>query len=391
MSAFSKVNPRLQLAWDASSLKNYQFCPRSYQMQNLEGWQSPGVDLDFGRYIADGFERFQKARLGGKSIDDALLEVVRWALEATYYEAEYCTLGVGCEESGVCYADAHEQPEHCGRQDTQWGGRYETMWKCEGTEPYKNAKGNRAKCPFAHEKFWAPGDPPDICTTCRSGIKTERLYLPGNSAKHRKNLLRALVWYGLDQPDDINDGYRPYVFPDGTMAVELSGRIPLPFKSTHGEAFMLTWNFDYIGQYGSELFITDNKTTRKTLNSQFFQAYNPDTQFDTYSLVGTLAYPGLEIQGTMVDAVQVMVGGIEFGRHPYYKTEEHHEEHLGDLEEWIRDAERSAEAGYWRMNKRNCWLCPFKEVCSLAPSQREGFLKSNFTKQPVWDPLKVRN
>jgi hypothetical protein len=29
--------------------------------------------------------------------------------------AEPCDLGVGCEEYGVCYADAHGQPDQCGR------------------------------------------------------------------------------------------------------------------------------------------------------------------------------------------------------------------------------------------------------------------------------------
>ena len=28
---------------------------------------------------------------------------------------ETCTLGVGCDETGMCYADAHGQPEQCGR------------------------------------------------------------------------------------------------------------------------------------------------------------------------------------------------------------------------------------------------------------------------------------
>lgn len=28
---------------------------------------------------------------------------------------EQCDLGVGCDEAGVCYADAHGQPEKCGR------------------------------------------------------------------------------------------------------------------------------------------------------------------------------------------------------------------------------------------------------------------------------------
>lgn len=26
---------------------------------------------------------------------------------------EPCSLGVGCDEAGVCYADAHNQPEQC--------------------------------------------------------------------------------------------------------------------------------------------------------------------------------------------------------------------------------------------------------------------------------------
>lgn len=26
----------------------------------------------------------------------------------------HCTLGVGCEQAGVCYAAAHNQPDQCG-------------------------------------------------------------------------------------------------------------------------------------------------------------------------------------------------------------------------------------------------------------------------------------
>lgn len=36
------------------------------------------------------------------------------ALGAAVRGATYpCTLGVGCDEAGVCYADAHGQPEQC--------------------------------------------------------------------------------------------------------------------------------------------------------------------------------------------------------------------------------------------------------------------------------------
>lgn len=378
--AFSDVNPNLQIMWDASSLKNFQFCPRYYQMNNLQGWQAESVDLAFGRYIADGFERFQKARLDGLSIEDALVRVVRWVLEATYFEGEKAD-----DDDGEGYCIDCPQPP-----DTQWGGRYETMWKCEGTEKYKNPKGNRAVCPFAFKQAWFPGDPPDICTECKSGIHVERRYIPDDTAKNRHTLIRALIWYGLSQPEVLEEGYRPYVFPDGTPAVELSGKLPLPITASTGETYMLTWNFDYIGVWGSEHFVTDNKTTRKTLNDQFFQTYSPDTQFDTYDLVGSIAYPDQNVRGVMVDAVQVMVGGVEFGKRPYYKTEAQREEHLADLMIWIKLAEQYAVENYWPMNKRSCWLCPFKRVCSQSPEQREGYLKSNHTKGNRWDPGRER-
>lgn len=358
---FSKTNPKHQLAWDASSLKALQFCPRYYQYSNLEGWQGDSVHLEFGRFIADGFERYQKLRLDGYSKDDALLRVVRQALQETWND-----------------------------DGTQWGGRYETMWKCEGTTKYKNAKGNRAKCPFAFEAAWFPGDHPDVCGSCGSGIRTERRYIGGDSKKNRLTLIRALIWYGLDQPDVLEDGLKPYVFPNGQKAVELSGRMPLPYKSTAGEDYILTWNFDYIGDFGHEIFIVDNKTTTKSLNDKYFEQFSPDTQFDTYDLVGYLAFPDLHVKGTLVDAVSVSVTGVEFGRRPFYKDEAQNEEHLKDLGVWLKVAETYALMDYWPMNKRSCWLCPFKGVCSQSPKMRPGYLASTFAKKERWDPLRQR-
>lgn len=318
------------------------------------------MDLSFGRYVASGLEMFQKARLDGCTIEQALLKVVRWALEATYFE------------------------------DHQWGGRYETMWKCDGLGKFKNDKGNRAKCPQAFEAVWFPGDPPDICVVCGSGIRIERRYIPDSKTKNRQTLLRALIWYGLEQSADLDDGLKPYVFPDGTKAVELSGKLPLPWKASTGEDFVLAWNFDYLGEFGEELFIVDNKTTTKPLNEGYFAGFSPDTQFDTYALVATLAYPDMGIRGTMVDAVSISASGADFGRRPYYKTEQTLEEHFKDLGIWLGIANASAEMDYWPMNKRSCWLCPFKQVCSQDPRMRQGFLASNFKNQGRWDPTEER-
>jgi predicted nucleic-acid-binding Zn-ribbon protein len=37
------------------------------------------------------------------------------AIEETTWEPDYvhCSMGVGCDEVGVCYAEAHNQPEQC--------------------------------------------------------------------------------------------------------------------------------------------------------------------------------------------------------------------------------------------------------------------------------------
>lgn len=374
MEAFSKHNPNLQLVWDASSLKAYQFCPRFYQLQNLEGWQSDNEDKSFGRLVASGLELFQKSRLDGATIEEALLTTVRWALETTYYEGEPNEPLI----SGVKF-------------DRQWGGHFETMWKCEGTEKYKNAKGNKAVCPFAFKRMWFPGDAPDVCVDCGSGIRSERRYVPDHPTKNRISLLRTLIWYGLMQPENIEDGYHPYVFPDGTKAVELSGKMSLPwFTVVTQEQYVLAWNLDYIGQLGDLLYITDNKTTKKSLNDAYFDSFSPDTQFDTYDVVASFAYPFLPIQGVMVEAIQLLVSGVEFGYRAYPKTEEQREEHFYDLKHWIMAAEESAEEGYWPMNKRSCWLCAFKHACSKSPEDREAYLNANFVKGEKWNPAQER-
>src|SRR6478609_67884 len=141
--AFSTINPDLQIVWDASSLKSIQFCPRHYQYANLEGWQSPSVDLAFGRLLASALERYQKSRLDGKTKLEATLVAVRWAMEETYTPEH---------EEGHGYHEA-----------TQWGGHYELMWKCKGETKYKNEKGNRAKCPYSFVSAWFPGSGPDFC------------------------------------------------------------------------------------------------------------------------------------------------------------------------------------------------------------------------------------
>lgn len=84
-SPFSPNIPNFQTAWDSTSLGWFKECPRLYQYQMIEGWtpRSKGIHLAFGGWYASGVERYAHHRAAGMSHDDAVLAMVKWALEAT--------------------------------------------------------------------------------------------------------------------------------------------------------------------------------------------------------------------------------------------------------------------------------------------------------------------
>jgi hypothetical protein len=72
-SPFSKHIPKLQVAWDQTSLQEALFCPRRYQYRIIEGWTSKieAVDLTFGIMYHAALEVYDKALAGGKSWEEA--------------------------------------------------------------------------------------------------------------------------------------------------------------------------------------------------------------------------------------------------------------------------------------------------------------------------------
>ena len=75
-----------QWAWDSTSLKRAETCPRKYQYQMLEGWQSPyrSVHLWFGGLYATALEHYHELRAKGASHDEALNAVVHEALVSSW-------------------------------------------------------------------------------------------------------------------------------------------------------------------------------------------------------------------------------------------------------------------------------------------------------------------
>lgn len=360
---FSTKLPALQLAWDATSLNALMKCPRYYYYSQVQGYRGSAIPLEFGILFHMGREAFRRSRHEGKSKHDATREALRVVLMA----------------SATFISETHWVP---------WGGAYLDVWKCNGDKPYKNDKGNRAKCPYAHAASWFPTPPPSFCGECGGSIHTETRWISDDPKRDRNTAARLIVWWCLEQPDNMSDGMQPLTLPDGSVAIEYHFIIPTGKKNKFGEDYVLCGYLDEISEFGSEIWVTDAKSSTKTLNKRFFQSYSPSTQFDLYDIVGknVLEKP---TAGIAVDAAQSMVGGAEFAMQLYRKSESYREEYWNEIGWWIDQAEGYATANYWPMNRSACWLCSFNGVCSLPPERRSLALKSNF-KQVHWNPLEER-
>lgn len=370
-TAFSTTVPNLQIVWDSTSFRALMFCARSYQLGILQGWrENTAADLEFGIYFATGTEVYAKERLKGSSKEVATIRAIKRVVEDTWIDDD-----TGEAEEGH-----------------PWGGIYADEWHCLGTKKYRNRKGNAAKCPYAHKGKWFPGSGPSCCGECGSETEHGRHYLPNHAKKHRLSLITALAWYCFDQPDTVTDnGLYPVAFPDGTPAVELSFKLPLPFNSPDGQPYTLSGHMDAIKSFGPiEKFVTDNKTTGSFIGPLYWKQYSPNIQVDIYDLAGSLLYPQLNLKGVAIEATQLFAsGGARFAIHPFYRTESQREETLSEIGWWLKQAERYVEEDYWPMNKTNCKICAFNGICSKDPAQRERYLKADFV-QKRWNPAEER-
>jgi len=87
---YSSTNPKLQLAWDNTSLNAFRECPRKYQYSILLGYSfkllpSP---LKFGLVYHSSLEKYDKALALGDSRDVAIRKALRHALEATWEDGK---------------------------------------------------------------------------------------------------------------------------------------------------------------------------------------------------------------------------------------------------------------------------------------------------------------
>ncbi len=217
-----------------------------------------------------------------------------------------------------------------------------------------------------------------------------------DNARTRYTLVRGLVWSLEALGTDI---ITPFEFPDGTLGIELSWRVPLPYEYVDGtltqwdkKPYLLCGHFDGLVNFQGDVYVLERKTTKKTLKSWFFKEFSPNVQISTYALAADLMYQTLDVRGVIVEAMQTAVGFSRYLRQPIKRTPEQREEFLTEVIHYIKQAEGYAESGVYPKNESACMMyggCAFQKICSLSPSVRQDFLESNF-KVDKWNPLVVR-
>lgn len=369
VARFGDKNPFLESlptqlkVWDATALRLYQECPRKYQYVMVEGWRGKSnVHLDFGRLYHGAGDLFDKALAKGVLFEDALDGALEWLLKETYH----------VEEGG--------EPEY-------WGGHYVEKWRC--TDEAK-----RKRCLYAKKAQIGAAPVEGICPKCSLPV-TEFVEWENwghdYKYKNRWTLVRSFIEYADYMHE--HPGIKPYVFPDGRVASELSFNFDLPFPSPDGKPYVLAGNLD--GLVASSMFVAvrEKKTTKNTIDNRYFNRYNPDVQVDVYDMASHLLYGDtLKPYGIMVEATQVAVNFTRILRKFINIPPERRAEFLHDIESWILDAEESARKGYYRKNTAACSAnggCPFGGICRMAPSARHIFLPETFRRE-WWNPLQER-
>lgn len=289
----------------------------------------------------------------------------------------------------------------------------------------------------------------------------ERL-LSLDTSRTKETLVRSIVWY-LEEFKD--DPLKTAMLPDGQPAVELSFMLPifdlevgptdeLPpldiveieewFKETTGtyvsekdlaqvitqgrklfgnlisskpnvwptttllykSFFSITIHFaghlDRVVHFGAEVFVTDYKSSKYALTSDWIRGFDMSTQFEGYytaahimSSLSNSVFPSPPA-GVIVDGLQLQVNGTRFARFPLRYHPSTAEEFLTNFEALVRTkAEPAARLGlYPREAQSECdhyrrrdgtGGCSFRAVCLSPPAARDRELKQRFIKS-IWDP-----
>lgn len=211
---------------------------------------------------------------------------------------------------------------------------------------------------------------------------------PGDTARTKETLIRSVIWY-FDQ--FWEDKTITILQPNGKPVVEYN--FQLPFMDYHGQEVIICGHLDRMVKWQGQVYVSDYKTTKYTLDSRFFSQFKPNTQMPLYltacHIISETFADLPSAHGVIIDGVQLGVNFSRFARHVVEFSLEEINEYIIDLQYWINRGMDACTQSYFPQNTESCQKysgCQFQEICSKSPARREAFLNGNFAKR-VWNPL----
>jgi hypothetical protein len=214
-------------------------------------------------------------------------------------------------------------------------------------------------------------------------VKSEGPWDSGNVNKTRETLIRTIIWYIEEYR---NEDAKILTLADGRPAVEYSFLLPVD------NGIYFSGHLDSVVEYGGDNYVRDQKTTKSTVGTYYFEDYKPHIQMSMYSFAGSaiLASP---VKGVVIDAAQIAVGFSRFSRGFTFRSDAELNEWYADSLKWIEIAHGMSAAMHFPMNPNSCGSyggCEFRRVCSRGKSVREQFLLADFTPNQQWNPAARR-
>lgn len=207
-----------------------------------------------------------------------------------------------------------------------------------------------------------------------------------DTTKNLWNALRAIVWHTENKKDSSSR----------TLMIGETPAIELPFKyslgiSAEGQELLYCGHMDQVVEDPAGIWVRDHKTTKAQLDAKYFSNYNPDTQLPGY-LIASEVVLHQPIMGVKINAIQTGVHFCRSAEGAIILGEAQKDEWMKDTQWHIRQAtvifKDFDPADLLRVprNRKSCFGCQYRPICSVPPSLRLGLLASHY-ERAFWDPL----
>jgi hypothetical protein len=203
--------------------------------------------------------------------------------------------------------------------------------------------------------------------------------------KTRVALIRTIVWYVDQFADESEHGIRTYHLQNGEPAVELS------FQVDFATDIIYCGHLDRVVEYGDDLYVMDQKTTKTTVGTYYFRQFDINNQMSGYSFAGQIVLHS-PVRGVIIDAAQILASSVRFERGITTRSKDQLDEWLHSTIEFLEMVQNLSEREFFPMNPNSCFNyggCPYKQLCSVSPKLRKNYIKSDFESHR-WDPLVPR-